>query len=199
MHIRDLMKFSVAIAIVGVFMSASAGANTVATFADPAPNADGDFLFELSDTTLSAAWTGYGLDLITPGVSTVFQDATFVMSDLAVGGMGVTSGGWIEFYEAAADGGDLILRIDFNAGQLYQPYGFGANSLVVDGNVTFSGPIIMGPLIDEQFAFSFANQQETATGYTWTAAFTSSATIPEPSAIGLLVIGSAILTLRRRG
>jgi len=60
----------------------------------------------------------------------------------------------------------------------------------------FSGPLVTTPLVDEAFAFSFANRTVTPEGVTWTAAFTSSA-IPEPSTAVLLGVGLVIL-LRRR-
>jgi hypothetical protein len=193
MHTYRLIRRPIVLALVGLLFAASTQADTIATFADPAPNG-GDFLFELSGSTLSGGWQGTGLDLITPITTEVYEDATFTMTDLTVDTSGMTSGGTIEFFES---GGPLILQIDFDAGEAYPPFGFGATSLIVGHNVSFSGPIITIPLEEESFAFSFANQVATPTGYTWTAAFTSSA-IPEPSGLLLLGLGSVVLVSTRR-
>lgn len=195
MRTYGLCRLSIGVVVVGTLFAASAGADTIATFADPAPSGGGDqYLFELSDTTFSGGWQDEGLDLITPWTGEVYEDATFTMTPLTVGDFGVTTGGMIQFFESA---GALILQIDFDAGQLYAPFGFGASSLVTGHNVSFSGPIISIPLEEESFSFSFANQTTTPTGFTWTAAFTSSA-VPEPTTVVLLMLGSAALALARR-
>lgn len=196
MRINTLRGLPVALAVAGALFAASAGADTIATFADPAPDGgNGEYLFELADSTLSAGWAEPGLDLITPITAEIYEDATFTMTDLTVDGSGLVSAGTIQFFES---GGELILQIDFDAAQLYVPLGFGGSSLVVGHNVRFSGPIITDPLDEqESFAFSFANQAETPTGYTWTAAFTSSA-VPEPWSLVLLGLGGAVLISTRR-
>ncbi|MBU0617246.1 MAG: PEP-CTERM sorting domain-containing protein [Planctomycetes bacterium] len=189
-----LIRLPTALVVAGLLFVASAGADTIATFADPAPGGDGRYLFELTDSTLRGGWADPGLDLITPITGGLYEDATFTMTDLGVDESGLTSAGTIWFFES---GGELILQIDFDAGQLYMPFGFGAMSLIEGHNVRFSGPIITMPLVEESFAFSFANQVSTPLGFTWTAAFTSSA-IPEPGALVLLGLGSAVLITARR-
>lgn len=195
MPTTKLLNPSIATVVAVILLAPLAGADTIATFADPAPNGNnGQHLFELTDSTLRAGWQSSGLDLITPITGGLYQDATFTMTDLTVDEFGATSGGTIQFHES---GGALILQIDFDAGQLYAPFGFGATSLIEGQNVSFSGPIVTIPLELESFAFSFANQVTTPTGFTWTAAFTSSA-IPEPATAMLLVLGSAALAFTRR-
>ncbi|RMF83043.1 MAG: hypothetical protein D6744_05435, partial [Planctomycetota bacterium] len=149
-------------------------AGTIATFADPA--VDGSTpLFLVDSATLSGGWSGSGLTLITPISGQIFENATFSMTPVSISGGGILSAGTIQFFEDIADGGGLILQIDFDAGTLNLPFGFGA-SFAAGDNVTFSGPIIPGPLTDETFAFSFANPQPAGQqGTSYTAAFTSSA------------------------
>jgi len=137
---------------------------------------------------------GYGIGPhFTPITNDVYPDATLAMTDLAVGPLGVTSGGTIEFFD---NGGSLILRIDFDSAVLYDPFGFGASQLA-GNDVVFSGPIITYPLVEQAFAFSFANQVNLPNGYTWTAAFTSSA-IPEPATAALLGLAGVALAIGRR-
>ena len=179
-----------------VFMGTVASqADTVATFADPVPFGSNDYLFQFANDVLSGGWQGENLDLITPITAEIYPDATFTMTPLTVDSMGLTSAGTIEFHESASMGGDLILQITFDHAQLYSPFGFGGSTLVIGHNVQFSGPIITYPLDEEMFAFSFANQHSNSNGYSWSAAFTSSA-IPEPCTLGLF--GVAFLAIRRR-
>ncbi|MFQ5805650.1 MAG: PEP-CTERM sorting domain-containing protein [Phycisphaerae bacterium] len=193
MRTRAVLKLPIVLATASVILTASAPADTIATFADPA--SDGSTpLFTLSGSTLSGDWSDTGLDLITPISGDEFPDATFTMTDLTVlDPEGSLSGGTIEFFD---NGGSSVLRIDFDAGQLFSPFGFGASTLV-GHNVTFSGPIITIPLVEESFAFSFANQVTTPDGFTWTAAFTSSA-IPEPATLTLLIVGGIATGVSRR-
>ena len=172
-----------------------ANASTIATFSDPAPNGDTP-LFELYNTTFSGHWLGTGLNLQVPVTGLTWSDARFTMNDLTVGAAGSLSTGTIEFYKSAALGGGEILRIDFSAASL-APFGFGASSTFVGQDVHFSGPGIPGGLTHEFFAFSFANPDPTEHGFTYTAAFTSSATIPEPSALAMLGLGLCGLIRRR--
>ena len=178
-----------------------AGPVTIATFDDPAAGGNTP-LFELSTdpndpnvTTLSGGWGDEGLDLVAPYSDDVFLDATFVMTDVDVlDANGTLSDGTIKFFD---NNSQLVLQIDFDAGALFQPFGFGASALL-GHNVTFSGPIIPSvPLTEESFSFSFANQVETTYGYTWTAAFTSSA-VPAPATLVLLAVGSIAAGCSRR-
>jgi hypothetical protein len=195
MRASVVRRFPITLIIVSVLFAASASAATVtvATFADPA--ADGSTpLFTLSGDTLSGGWAGSGLELLTPFDSGAFPDATFAMTDLTVLNPGGTlSAGAIEFFDQSSS---LLLRIDFESGLLYSPFGFGASTLY-GNNVTFSGPIVSFQPSEESFAFSFANQATTPGGSTWTAAFTSSA-VPEPAALVMLGLGGLAMGLTRR-
>lgn len=181
-------------AVAALLGSGSVGADTVTTFADPA--IDGSTpLFERSGDTLSGGWSNTGLDLITPISGDVFPDAVFSMTDLTVGPGGALSAGVIEFHDFAP-GGVLLLRIEFDSALLFEPFGFGASEMSGQ-NVIFSGAIISAPLVEQSFAFGFANPVTTPAGATWTASFTSSA-IPEPSVVCLLALGAAAVCARRR-
>lgn len=193
MRSTSLCTMCIALVTACVLSSPAAEAETVATFADPAPD-ESTPLFTLSNDTLSGGWDANGLNLIVPFVPTTYPDALFQMTDLTVlDGAGTLSGGTIEFFDADEE---PILRIDFDAAQLLSPFGFGASEFV-GHNVIFSGPIITSPLVDEAFSFSFANQVTTPAGFTWTAAFTSSA-IPEPTALALLTLGGIVAAFPRR-
>jgi hypothetical protein len=167
-------------------VTASASAGTIATFADPAPDGSTP-LFELAGTTFTGGWTGSNLTLEVPVTGNVWQNATFTMTPLTVTGIGQLSSGTLEFHKSPADGGGLVLQIDFNAAFL-APFGFGASDTFVGQVVTFTGPGIPGGLSEETFAFSFANPVYTGNGFTYTASFTSSA-VPEPSSLVLLGLG----------
>lgn len=181
------------VATVASVLAVSATAGTVATFADP--TVDGEpALFIQSGNTLSAGWSLPGLTLITPINHSSYADATFTMTDLTITDVltGATTGGTVKFYDSVAQ---LILQIDFAAGRLYTPFGFGASDFLGQ-NVVYSGPIITRPLSGENFAFSFTNPTPLADGFSYTASFTSSA-VPEPGSLGLLALG-ALGLLRRR-
>lgn len=167
---------------------------TVAAFSDPA--VDGTTpLFTRIGNTLSGGWSGHpslSLDLHVPITGQTWPNSTFTMTPLTIGTGGVLSAGTIWFYNAAAT---LVLRIDFDAATLYAPFGWGASFMAMQ-DVTFSGPGIPTNLVDEQFAFSFANPVQVPGGITWTASFTSSA-IPEPASLMVLATGMALLARRR--
>jgi hypothetical protein len=173
---------------------ASADTVTIATFADPAASSATP-LFFLDGTTFTGGWTALGLTLETPVTHQTWPNAKFTMTALsATGGPNLyaVTGGEINFTDSS---NNPLLKITFDGGQIFRPYVFGASDVALD-NVVFSGPIIGAPVHDEQFAFSFTNEVRTATGYTWTASFTSSA-IPEPATLsGLLLAG--LTALRRR-
>jgi hypothetical protein len=172
---------------------------TVATFADPAPNASAP-LFSLTGNTLSGGWSGTGLSLDVPVAGVVYHDATFAFSDLTVlDGDGTLSGGTIEFFDSLSNS---VLTIDFVGAQMLsfsEPpitviFGFAAADSA-NHDVSFAGPGVPGGLTEELFAFSFANPRTVGETTTWTASFTSSA-IPEPASLVLLALGAAVL--RRR-
>jgi len=183
-----------------LILGTSANADTIATFADPVPNGGVDYLFEFDGDTLDGGWQGTGLTLITPINSGSYDDVTFTMTTLDVDLTGETTGGVIEFMGGGGGGGGdgvPLLRITFDHAQLSVPFGVGASSLVTGHNVVFSGQIISGELEREMFAFSFANQQEVGAGFTWSAAFTSSA-IPEPATLTLILVGGLLTVFNRR-
>lgn len=176
------------------------GADTVATFADPAANGSTPLFSFVSgppgSASLSGGWANNGLTLLTPGLAAPdIANARFSMNPIIATGSGNNwslVAGTINFTDS---GGSPLFTIQFSSGQLTTPNGFGASDFVGQG-VTFSGPIIPGGLTDETFAFSFANQIGTPENYTATASFTSSA-VPEPVSVLLLAVGG-LLTLRRR-
>lgn len=176
--------------------SAFAQTFTVATFSDPATDGSTP-LFELNGLIFDGGWSGTGLDLLTPGLAAPdFIDATFDMDALTLTdpNTGELSGGQIRFYDSS---NVLQLTIDFSGAQLYVPFVFGASDGFMAETVTFGGPAVTTPLTAESFAFSFANQEATRTGFTATSAFTSSA-VPEPSSIALVLMGSVLGWFRRR-
>jgi hypothetical protein len=179
--------------VVSMLLAVSvASADTIATFADPSPNGATPLFTRIGDT-LTGGWTGTGLTLITPITGGNYPNATFTVTDLNIlDPTGTLSAGQIRFND---NGGNLVLQIDFDGGRLFQPFGWGG-SVFTSNNVTFSGPIITNPLSEQQFAFSFANQTVIPGGFSWTAAFTSSA-VPEPSGLLLLVLGSIVSRFRR--
>ncbi len=176
---------------------------TVATFSDPAANGSTP-LFTLTGnattigSTISGGWNGTGLNLFIPWTSTTYPDATFTMDPLTVTAPYVLSGGQIKFFDNL---NNPILQIDFDSASLFAPVGFGANTLE-GNNVSFSGPAISPFSIfgEESFAFSFANQVIKSSSplvRTYTAAFTSSALIPEPATLALIVFGTLAMTFIR--
>lgn len=189
-----------AVAVGGAFVS---HAETIATFADPSPSGATP-LFTFTSAagagTLTGGWNALGLTLQTPGLAAPdFSDAQFTMPPVAAtGGIGVWAlgPGSVNFFDSSSA---PLFTITFSSGTLTSPVGTGASDFVGD-NVVFSGPIIpAGVLVNEAFAFSFANPRGTIENYTVTSAFTSSADrIPEPSSLALLALGSVVTLLRRR-
>lgn len=174
----------------------AAQASTFATFADPT-SGPVPAMFTLTGNVLNAGWSGTGLTLLTPGSAAPdYADVTWVMTPLnriTPGPFSQFSGGNIQFFDNTAT---MIFRIDFASSFLAEPISFGATDLIGQ-NVVFSGPIVAGPLAQESFAFSFANQVITQDGMTATAAFTSSA-VPTPGALALVGASGLIAARRRR-
>jgi len=190
--------FALAGAIGALAVAGLAQADTVATFADPG-TVPATPLFTVSGPTLTGGWSGLGLTLLTPGTPAPdYTDVTFVMTPLTVTplfpGFGTTNGGTIGFF----DGITLIFEIQFDSGFLTTPASFGGSDFVGQ-NVRFSGPALGGLLsASEAFAFSFANPTATASGYTVTSAFTSSADLRVPGPASLAGLGLGLLAFGRR-
>jgi hypothetical protein len=185
-------------------MVGSAHATTVvATFADP-----GGISFTYSDGTdnamqdgvLTGGFLGTGLNLILQGVQ--FDDVTFTITTMFAEGPADVNGipmdpvatGELKFFDSAAN---LLVTMTFEGAHLTAA-GVGAPDALGEsvGIVLPSGDPFTDP---ESFAFSFANlagdlaavQAGNAGVVTATAAFTSSATVPEPTT--LLLTGTALV------
>jgi len=187
-------------------LAASASAQTVATFADPAAG-PATPLFALNAATgvFSGGWNGTGLTLLTPALPvTSYSNVTFALTPLnttfMIGGFRMLSGGDVRFFDSALA---EIFRISFTDATLTSSLSFGSSDFV-GSNVAFSGSIFpLGyTLSNESFAFSFANPASAApTGsFTVTSSFTSSADIliPAPGAGILAGLGGVMLLGRRR-
>ncbi len=171
------------------------GTDTIATFDDPALDATTPLItYDAGSNTLSGAWNSIGLTLET--VSGDYIDATFTLTALPGGLPGEVGAGEVQFFDSLAN---PIFNIAFDSGQL-NAIGFGATEFLSLNDVTFTGSILIDPVQNESFAFSFANQTPVGNdgSFTATAAFTSSATvIPEPATLGLLALG-AVAFFRKR-
>lgn len=190
---------AVAASAIGI---SSANAATIATFADPTSGATPS-LFQWSSTTqtLSGGWSGLGLKLETPGTSAPdYLNATFVFAPLVATGsfFGITAfgAGSIEFYDAS---NVSIFKIDFDQALMNSSLSFGSSDFIAY-NVRFSGSILDYPTQNEAFAFSFANPLGSASNFTVTSSFTSSADrlIPTPGAAALMGLGGLLAARRRR-
>jgi len=178
-------------------------AGTIATFADPAPDASAYlFRIDLAADTVSAGWPdsneGLTLEVIPSGQA--YAGAFFTMTDVAyTGGLtgGCTGPGTVRFFRDGDDPltADPLVEISFASAQLAVQGLTGDNTydLHSDHDVAITVWEATGPVTltqDAAFAFSFANQTPLAGGQEFdaTAAFTSSAT-PEPATIAALLGG----------
>ncbi|MBN2445770.1 MAG: PEP-CTERM sorting domain-containing protein [Phycisphaerae bacterium] len=192
-------RFMAPLLVVAGLGALAASAGTIATFADPAMDGTTP-LFELDGTTFSGGWDNDGMTLETPGLpSPDYDDAKMSMDDLTatpvIPGVWVLSGGTIEFTDSLDN---PVLQIDFLSATLTSEIGFGASNLYAE-NVNFTVPGSPLSFSQERFAFSFANDAQTQNGFTWTASFTSSATVvPEPGSLGLLLAGGLAVSRGRR-
>jgi hypothetical protein len=192
---------------------------TLATFADPSLNS-GNSLFTVDFTQMkvTGGWadtkTGLVLEIPCSGYTVeagnAFQDAWFEMSVVDITSVsamfGQTGAGVINFYENGTSTNPLV-TISFESGAVSR-YGFGADKMFLADNVTITGSKIPDKLLEERFAFSFANlaklsgHTQWTDGFTATAAFTSSAIInpdvPEPATIAMLGIGALGLIQRKK-
>lgn len=209
---------AVAVALLAVTAAATpAAAVTVATFADPtAGSAPATPMFAFSSesgalygSTFSGGWSGSGLTLDILG--TEYDDVTFTFSTLfANGTTSFVDGielvasltdpaalGTLAFYDA----GELLLSMTFQRAHLSSSTEFSSDVTmdVVDIFYMSSDPF----LDPETLSFGFANPSGSLSSIlsapygsgsggtiTWTASFTSSATlVPEPATIALCLIG----------
>jgi len=209
------MKKMLAVLCVLLVGISAVDAATIA-FSDPSQSGTMPlFSIDLVNDLITAGWDDgkMGLNLNVDNALAA-ADAFFTMTPLTyVGGItgGYTSGGTIKFYADNADplNDAPIFQIDFQQAYV-NVYGIGGSNialLAADG-VSFSGPLVTVlpgyQIIDETFAFSFANQLpvngSASKGYTATASFTSSygVIVPEPATIGFLALGTLLACRRRR-
>ena len=196
--------------IAGIVVCAVVGslqAATIATFADPA--LDGTtplFQVDLSTDLVTGGWadsqTGLNLEVL----GNTYNNAWFDMTPLVYTAptfTGQTGPGVVSFYADGTNANPLLLVSFSNAqisvGNLAGDNIFSANGVTLVAD-TGSGPTAY--VQDASFAFSFANQivirpTPTAppTGFTATAAFTSSA-VPEPAVALSVLLGLGFIARR---
>lgn len=192
--------------------SVSLATVTIASFADPSDDSANPIFTLVTDGvssgTFSGGWddsqTGLGLKIFEDGsLKETIPNVFFQMSDLTYTGLGMvpfagtTNGGWIKFFADNADPGstDPLFMITFNSAAVNIGGLGGSDAFFSSDNVVFSGTAIQDTISDETFSFNLANQVliQDDTGFTATASFDSSATVPEPMSLGLLMMGLGIL------
>ena len=215
---RTIMKntlmtiFTILLAVGFISVNAKAGeSETIATFEDPSGNSNNPlFTVVFATSTINGyirgGWSGDGLTLEIPynTSSPSFDNVWFFMPDVTIYSDGATGHGTIKFFE---DGDPVtatpLVEINFDSGFVSR-FGFGAENEFVAENVTIASSKIIGTFLDEQFSFSFVNKKKLAgqpnqiAGFTATAAFTSSAVIPEPATICILSLGALSLIRRKK-
>lgn len=187
-----------------VSLSGFSQAITMATFSDPAPDSNSPlFDWDTNAMTLSAAWTGPGFDLQTPGFigGGLVSNTHFVMNSVSltpvINNVLYTMGsGTIDFYTTNVN--NPFFTITFSGGTFLNP--LNASSSELTGNVVnFLGALVPNNLANKQFAFSLVNPIMSGGHVTYTAAFTSSAdVVPEPFSILAMATGVAALVKKRR-
>ena len=190
-----------------LIMVSSVSAGTIATFGDPAADENSPlFQIDLASDLITGGWddsqTNLNLEVIYSG--NTFQDAFFTMTGITYnGGLsgGDTGGGTFKFFAdntANPATAAPIIQIDFDSAYVTTS-GLGGLDLFRADNVIITGTEIDQLLHEESFAFSFANQVELPSGgFTATAAFTSSASVPEPTTLLMLSLGGLAFWRKRR-
>lgn len=181
-----------------------------ATFNDPTAGLPAPVtpLFEITATTVSGEWSDPGMDLYlgplaAPYAGPLYEDVIFEFVATTYTPLASYTGqldaGSFSFYEREAGDtkGAEILRVEFDQA-LFNRWGLGADNIFQDSGVTFT---VFGndlDLLEETFSFSFAHQVPNGPGFTASAAFTSSALVPEPVSLFLLCLGGIGMWLPRR-
>ena len=212
-----LISILLALFAVGVISVNAKASITIATFDDPsAGSSDPLFTVDFTLMKLTGGWADAkpGVTLVTPYGT--YEDVWFEMGDVTitgtatvpgVGKFGYVGSGTINFYANNTLVSPLV-TIGFE-NSLVSRYGFDGSDETPDGdivstNVTITGSVIPYALSNEQFSFSFANLTKLPDhtsfndGFTATAAFTSSAEIPEPATLCLLGLGALNLIRRKK-
>lgn len=175
--------------------SAMATNVTFATFADPSSgSANSMFVIAPDYSSIAGSWSGNGLSLKVPFANQVYQDVHFQL----YGSGDPTQPGYVQFWNDTAG---QILRVSFTSASLTE-FGFGARDTTANPGRVELTYFPWGASFDpanESFSFSFSNFSEDLQGNTLvTAAFTSSAALPEPATAGFFVLGCVATLVRRR-
>jgi len=200
------------VAMLMLMLLSSAQAVTVATFADPTANSSTSsntmFTIDLVSHTINAGWPDLLPNLNLEIGDTTYYDAYFTMTTVSYAGNiygGTTGGGTIKFFKNNQNSiSTPLIQISFQSASI-SPYSLGAaNQFFAPGsNVVITGSEVTGSLTNDAcFSFSFANQMpkngDWNNGYTVTAAFTSSAEVPEPASLGLFGVSWLMVLIRKR-